>query len=227
MYRLRAAVPAGAALLALATACSSPGGNSPSDSATATSTASAAASAGQGGADSSLPPRYTLTAPQAVGSAQQIKRNPGEGLADRMGVQLAALFPERTDSPVAAAFDINRVFYFAGISGSLPHPGNLGEQADLALRAVPAASSSSVAPTLSAAATYPSDDPRAVLRCAALTLHNTDRPLDVPVCAWADAWSVGVLLDYSSPPAEPGAAELTGAAQRTSLVREAARQPGL
>lgn len=172
-----------------------------------------------------LPAKHELTAPQAVGDARRIVR---EGFAQQMGVQLASLFAERSPSAVAAGFDINKPFYFAGVNLPQPHPQDLAGQADLALRAAPMANTSNTTLTLATtpAQDYATQDTATVLHCTVATLHGSASSHDVPVCAWADNWTIGVVLAFSKRiETGQGAADLQEAADLTIATRTAATQP--
>ncbi len=186
-----------------------------------------ATSAGDGSAavTPEPPTKHELTAPQAVGDARRIAR---EGLAQQMGVQLTSLFAERSPTAVAAGFDINKPFYFAGINLPRPYPQDLAGQADLALRTAPMANSNTTTLTLAPtpAQAYAPQDAAMVLHCTVATLRGSASSTDVPVCAWADSWTIGVVMDFSRMiETERGAADLQGAADLTIATRTAATQP--
>jgi hypothetical protein len=208
-----------ALLAALAVGCS------PADARTESAPASGTPAAdGSAAPATNTPPRHELTAPQAVGGARQHAR---EGLAQRMGAQLASIFAERSPSAVAAGFDINAPFYFAGINSPDSYPQDLAGQADLALRAAPMASSGTGSLTLAPAQDYVSHDPTTVLRCTVATLRGSTVSTDIPVCAWADGWTIGLVMDFSRKvDTGQGETDLQGAADRTLATRTAATQPG-
>ncbi|MER5641701.1 hypothetical protein ABT095_32780 [Kitasatospora sp. NPDC002227] len=212
MMRLRGA--AAACLLAASVTGCSAAGSVPGPVA-GTSTGAAAA-----------PPARVdaLVAPPSVGEAKKSPRT--GGLSERMGEQLAVLFPEHTGAPASGTYDINRPVYFAGVSRPRFHSADLAGQADQVLLSVLKARNANDAPlTETPARSYGSGAASAVLRCAALTQHGTDRTWDMPVCAWADERSVGVVLDYSAP-AAPGAADFAKAVALTVGFRTAAEKPG-
>ncbi|MFC8454097.1 hypothetical protein [Kitasatospora sp. NPDC057223] len=207
-----------AILAALAAGCSATGTRAES-AATAGTPAAERSSASATG----VPPRRELTAPQAVGGARQHTR---EGLAQRMGVQLASLFADRSPTAVAAGFDINAPFYFAGINSPEPYPQDLAGQADLALRAAPTANSGTGSLTLVPAQDYASHDSTTALHCTVATLRGSTASTDIPVCAWADGWTIGLVMDFSRKvETGQGEADLQGAADLTLATRTAAARP--
>ncbi|WP_329611661.1 hypothetical protein [Kitasatospora herbaricolor] len=209
-----------AVLAALAVGCTTAGSAAEPADGTVTS-------AGDGSAalTPELPAKHELTAPQAVGDARKIIR---EGYARQMGVQLASLFVERSPTAVAAGFDINKPFYFAGVNLPRPYPQDLAGQADLALKAAPLANTSNTTLTLATtpAQGYATQDTAMVLHCTVATLRGSASSYDLPVCAWADSWTIGVVLAISTKiETGQGAAGLQAAADLTIATRTAAMQP--
>ncbi|WP_371476731.1 hypothetical protein [Kitasatospora sp. NBC_00315] len=144
-----------------------------------------------------------------------------------MGVQLASLFAERSATAVAAGYDINKPFYFAGVNYPRPYPQDLEGQADQALRAAPMTDSGASTLTLATARTYASHDTTMVLRCTVVTLRGSESSSDIPMCAWADSWTIGVVLDFSTRVGTgQGEADLQGTVDRTIATRAAAMRPG-
>lgn len=169
-----------------------------------------------------------LRTPVKVGRTDRVNKAPrtAQLITTALSAALAGGFPDHGSSSVKASYGTPEapVYNLAALGVPTPASADLRKRADTALQA--ALSTAGGPATLGTSQSFYTDDHTSALRCAQMTLILQDGSKDLPIaaCSWADAGSVGTVIDFIAVSlTDNGSLDLTSTAAWTKAAHQGTR----